>query len=120
MMKWWAFGAICGMCVVIFGSILLSIITWIAKKILETIQNFQLTIPYIPLCIEYKINPFRTRLTEICGILDTEEKREKWLTVTNEKYKRAWKNLFRQYPIEPTEEELEELRKELNKKVEEF
>ena len=119
MMKWWAFGAICGMCVVIFGSVLLSIITWIAEKILENIQNLQFTIPYIPLCIEYKINPFKTKISEICGILDTEEKREKWLSI-NKKYEYGWKKLFRQYPIEPTEEELEEFRKELNKKVEEF
>ena len=119
MMKWWAFGAICGMCVVIFGSILLSIITWIAKKILEIIQNFQFMIPYIPLCIEYKINPFKTKVSEICGILDTKEKREKWLSI-NKEYEYGWKKLFRQYPIEPTEEELEEFRKELNKKVEEI
>ena len=118
MMKWWGFGVICGIAFVALCFIIPFVISYIFTEFIPGVRR---TLPFVPLCIKYKINPFNTTLSKICYILNTKEKREEWLSVVkNETQKGGWKNLFKQFPTEPTEEKLEELRKELNKKVEEF
>ena len=130
---------------ILIGWLILSIVYWLADVVFDNIEalrwcyfipyliaylfvefipNCLDTIPLIPMCVEYKINFFRTNLIDIAHKLDSEEKREKWLAkIRGERNKKAWKRLFREIPISKecySKAELEEIREKLNKKVEEF
>lgn len=57
-------------------------------------------IPYFPLCVRYKMNPFSITLLDVCNKLDTEQARAEWLAKTyNKNVKYNWEKLFKQHPV---------------------
>lgn len=79
--------------------------------ICEVVPAFGKTIPFIPLCIKYRINPFYTKISIVCKKLNTEKARNEWLnTIKDDRSKMAWIKIFKEFPLE-TEGYLEELEK---------
>ena len=61
---------------------------------LDVLVGFPQIIPFIPLCIKYRINPFWTSLGKIKEKLDDEGK-EKWLSkVKNQRELKKWKEVL--------------------------
>lgn len=62
--------------------------------LLSTIIGIPTIMPYIPLCIKYRINPFRTKPIEIADKLDDAGK-EKWISLAKtETEKKCWKEVL--------------------------
>lgn len=67
---------------------------------IKCINGFRKLILFFPMCVKYKINPFRTSLSQICKKLDTEEARKKWLAKIKEEHeKESWEAIFKTYPL---------------------
>ena len=66
----------------------------------EAIPALIHTVPLLPLCARYGINPFYTRITTICVKLDTEEARAKWLSkLHGPDMVGHWEKIFADYPL---------------------
>lgn len=82
---------------------------YIVCYLIQCLYGLIIIIPFFPLCVKYRINPFYTNLSKVCEKLNTEKAREEWLKVIKqEKEKRKWEKIFREFPLD-TKEYLEEL-----------
>lgn len=78
------------------------------------------TIPLLPLCVKYKINPFYTSISKVCTKLNTEKARKEWLAKISKAEK--WEKVFREYPLNTKEylESLEQKKTEYEKLKEKY
>lgn len=73
---------------------------YVAFYLIQCLHGLINIIPFLPLCIKYKINPFYTSISKVCKKLNTEKARKEWLKVIKkEKEKNKWEKIFRQFPI---------------------
>ena len=59
---------------------------YVFTYLIEVIIGFKRVLPFLPLCVKYKINPFWTSLLTIKNKLDTQEKKEEWLSILKETF----------------------------------
>ena len=96
---------------------------YVVCYLIQCLYSLIKTIPFLPLCVRYKINPFHTSISRVCAKLDTEKKRKEWLKVVKKEAERKkWEKIFRQFPLNTKEylEELEQKKAEYEKMKERY